>query len=51
MRRYAWAISLGLVFFGALPGIQSTVSWIGSRTMTNNSWALIYWKFDCLLVN
>ena len=41
MRKYAWAISLALMFFGALQGIQSNIDWIGSHLMTGNSLALI----------
>ena len=36
MRKYAWAIGLVLMLFGALQGIQSSIKWIESHLMTGN---------------
>ena len=41
MRKYGWVLGLVLIFFGALPRIQSSVERIQSNGMTINSWALI----------
>jgi hypothetical protein len=41
MRKCAWAIGLALIFFGAIHGIESTIKWVESHGLTNNSLALI----------